>query len=369
MRRVLSAVAASLLAATASVSIATPALADKYRDDQWHLPFLEIAKVHKISQGEGVTVAVIDTGVDGDHPDLKGNVLTGFDVVKGGNGNGWGDLDGHGTGMAGLIAAHGHGSDDGALGIAPKAKILPIRIDTGSGIGLGDAMTIAVKEAVKRDAKIISLSVGTNLTAYDAIQEAIAAGVIVVSASGNRPKEEFVGAPGRWPGVVTVGATGKDGNVAEVSVRGEVLSLAAPGVDIVSTSKSGKYRIGTGTSPSAAIVSGTAALVWSKYPKLTSEQVITHLTATATDKGAAGRDPEYGFGVINPLKAVSTTPTVAPSASASSDIGRKLPPGMLSPDPADEEKNNVGTLLFAGAGVLVLVAIIAVILLARRRRT
>jgi type VII secretion-associated serine protease mycosin len=361
--------AASLLAAIGTLGIGSPALADKTRADQWHLSALDIPRAHQLSQGEGITVAVIDSGIKQDHPDLAGNVLPGLDVVPGGNGNGWGDTDGHGTGMAGLIAAHGHGANnaDGALGMAPKAKILPIRIAiTEAGGGNSIAMANAVDEAVKRGAKIISISQRTTAEkAYDAVQRAIKANVIVVAGVGNRPREEFIGDPAAWPGVVAVGATGKDGKVADVSVRGKALVLTAPGVEIVSTGVRGTgYRSGTGTSDSTAIVSGAAALVWSKYPNLKSTEVVQHLTATASDKGTPGRDEEYGWGEVNPVKALSTTPQLA--SASPSESAFKIPP-RVSPK-AEGSTSNTGLFIAIGVGVLVLAAIVGGFLLWRRGR-
>lgn len=359
--RLVKLVAAVLLAATTSLAATTPARADNVRTGQWHLSFLDVGKVHSLSQGDGIVVAVVDSGIDNNHPDLTGNVLPGFDVVAGGSGNGWGDKDGHGTGMAGLIAAHGHGAGnaDGALGIAPKAKILPIRIDTGSGVGAGDAMALAVDQAVQRGAKIISISVSTTAnSAYEAIQRAIKAGVIVVAAAGNRPAQEFIGDPAAYPGVVAVGAVGKDGNVADVSVRGRALSLSAPGVDIVSASHDGKYRIGSGTSDSAALVAGAAAVVWSKYPRLTGEQVVSHLTQTAADKGATGRDDEYGFGLVDIVKALNTAPVV-PSATTAGPTGNGLPP--LPPSTSDSG-GNTGLIIGIALGVLALIVVVVVVL-------
>jgi type VII secretion-associated serine protease mycosin len=358
--------AACVLAATTSLVIATPANADHVRNGQWHLSFLNITRVHELSQGDGIVVAVIDTGIDAQHPDLRGNVVTGLDVVAGGSGNGWGDKDGHGTGMAGLIAAHGHGSGnaDGALGVAPKAKILPIRIDTGAGVGAGDAMGLAVDEAVKRGAKIISISVtSTANSAYDAIQRALKAGLIVVAGAGNQPDRAFIGDPAAYPGVVAVGAVAKSGNVADVSVRGKALSLAAPGVDVVSTSHHGKYRIGTGTSDSTALVAGAAAVVWSKYPSLTNAQVVDQLTRTATDKGAPGRDEEYGFGVVDIVKALSTPPVLASSATATT--GNGLPP-LPTGTPAASDTNNTG--LIIGVAVAAVALLVSLIVMARIRR-
>lgn len=358
--------AASLLAAIGSLTISTPAKADSVRNQEWHLSFLEVAKAHQLAQGDGITVAVIDSGISNTHPDLTGNVLQGLDVVPGGSGNGWGDNDGHGTGMAGLIAAHGHGSGsgDGILGMAPKAKILPIRIAIeANGTGDSIAMANAVDAAVQRGAKIISISQRTTAEkAFDAVQRAIKANIIVVASVGNRPREEFIGDPAAWPGVVSVGAVDKSGKVADVSVRGKALMLTAPGVDVASTSKGTTYRAGTGTSDATAIVSGVAALVWSKYPSLSATQVISHMTATASDKGATGRDEEYGFGIVNPVKALSTTPA-PPSAGPSEEAPRIIP----RTSPQEEPKSNVGMYVAIGGGILVLVAIIIGVMVLRRR--
>jgi type VII secretion-associated serine protease mycosin len=339
--------------------------ADHIRDGQWHLAYLKVPDAHAISQGEGITVAVVDSGIDQDHPDLVGNVLPGLDVVAGGDGTGWGDADGHGTGMAGLIAAHGHGAGnvDGALGLAPKAKILPIRINTGSGMGDGTALALAVDEAVKRGAKIISVSINSTAHSYDAVQRAIAAGVIVVASTGNQPREFFIGDPAAYPGVVAVGAVGKDGTIADVSVRGPAVALVAPGVDIVSTSYEAGYRIGTGTSPSTAIVSGAAALVWSKYPWLTSTQVVDHLTSTATDRGAPGRDTEYGFGVLDVLNALTTPPvTASPTGTA---IQAQTAPIVAPREPG---RSVLALLVIGGIGAAVLVVAVIVVVLRSRRR-
>ena len=152
------------LVAVVGMTVASPTGADRIRDEQWHLSHLDIASAHAISQGEGITVAVVDSGIDEDHPDLAGNVLDGYDVVVGGAGNGWGDVDGHGTGMSGLIAAHGHGPDgaEGAMGIAPRAQILPLRIKTTEGYGDGSAMALAIDEAVRRGADIITVTVNSD---------------------------------------------------------------------------------------------------------------------------------------------------------------------------------------------------------------
>jgi type VII secretion-associated serine protease mycosin len=375
MNRLFRAVAASLLAATSTLAIAAPAQADRYRDGQWHLPFLNVAEAHKISQGEGITVAVIDTGVDAEHPDLSGNVLPGLDVVAGGNGNGWGDRLGHGTGMASLIAGHGHGSgnSEGVLGLAPKAKILPIRINTSADegqAGNGVAMARGVDEAINRGAKIISISQKSDSAAQDALEKAAAErGVIIVAAAGNRNLENLIIDPAAFEGVVAVGAVGKDGQIADISVRDKKLELAAPGVDIVAAnilnnSTGSRYSIGTGTSGATAIVAGVAALVWAKYPQATSKQIIQQLNATAADKGDAGRDDEYGFGVVDPVKAL-TAPLPTPSTTGAAPSADVSAPHV---DASPETKSSNGLLLAIG-GVVLLAILIAVILLVARRRS
>src|SRR6266508_4890869 len=124
------------------------AYADSIRDRQWYLTYLKADQLHKITQGAGVTVAVIDSGVDGHHPDLAGNVLQGKDFIK--PGTGWTDTDGHGTAIASLIAGHGHGPGhhDGILGLAPAAKILPVRTGTSAEVQGGqDRIVDAIRWA------------------------------------------------------------------------------------------------------------------------------------------------------------------------------------------------------------------------------
>jgi len=189
--RVVRTAAALLCAAAVAIIPAPPAHANNIRSDQWHLDFLRISEVHRITRGEGVTVAVIDSGVE-PHPDLRDNLLPGIDVADGGSGDGREDHDGHGTAMAGLIAAHGRGGNSGVLGIAPAAKILPIRYETptmpGGEIGAGRRVAKGIDWAVAQGAKVINLSIGGGPAAElrEAVERAIAADVVVVAAAGNR---------------------------------------------------------------------------------------------------------------------------------------------------------------------------------------
>jgi type VII secretion-associated serine protease mycosin len=375
--------AASLLAAVATVGVGAPAHADRYRNDQWFLPFLRVSEAHAISQGEGVTVALIDSGVEGGHPDLTGNVLKGFDTIVGGDGDGWGDDEGHGSSMAGLIAGHGHGAGnrDGVLGLAPKAKILPIRISTAKGHGGGDAIAIGIDEAVKRGVKIISISESApsadSSVLIKAVERAHAAGVLIIAAAGNQPENFYVAAPGRYPGAVAVGAVDQKGAVAPVSTRGAEVQLVAPGVDITSTSRINKatntqYRRSSGTSPATAITAGVAALVWSKYPQLTADDVLERMTRTAVDKGPAGRDNDYGFGLIDPVAAL-TAPAASPSAAAPTvapSVEVSLPELPGTPDSGGLSRLFTGVVLLVVVlvGAVLVIAGIAVFLVLRKRR-
>ncbi|MCP2325455.1 type VII secretion-associated serine protease mycosin [Hamadaea flava] len=360
--------ALAALAASAVLASATPAAAhgDAIRAKQWHLGYLNIAQAHQIAQGQGITVAVIDTGV-ADHPDLTGNVLTGVDVIKGGTGNGRADDTGHGTGMAGIIAAHGHGTNnrDGALGIAPKAKILPIRMSVGTGskaVEGGDKpVAEGIRWAIQHGAKIINISQSVgDLETLRAVNEAQAAGVLIFAAAGNTDaRDDAVQVPARYPWAVAVAGLDEKGNHLSTSLTGDEVELAAPAKDIYSDSRGGIWRFGTGTSDATAIVSGVAALVWSKFPQLTAAEVLHRLEATATDKGTPGRDPVYGFGAIDPIKAL--TADVAPSASPTKSAS-PLPTYSPRPPEAAPSTSNTGLIVGLAAGGLVLLAIIALVL-------
>nr|WP_225946532.1 type VII secretion-associated serine protease mycosin [Plantactinospora soyae] len=353
---------------------AVPAYADQARDNQWHLPFLKVAEAHRISQGAGVTVAVIDTGVD-PHPDLRNNLLTGTVTYAGGSGNGKqdGDPNGHGTGMAGLIAAHGRGAN-GALGIAPQAKIVPIQDERGDG-GSADDLAKGVEWATSKRVDVISISsnAGGTPRLRAAVEAAIKANIIVVAGVGNRPKSLLVGFPAGFPGVLAVGATDRKGDHADVSVTGNRVVIAAPGVDIYSTSVDGRYRKGTGTSDSTAIVAGAAALVRSKFPDLSAEEVVHRLTATADDKGAPGRDEEYGYGVVNLVAALTADVPPLEGAASPSATANPTPSqadGNAAPNP-ENRSNTASTVLIVvlvAFVVLGLLVTLLVVLLLRRRQ-
>ncbi|MCX5069228.1 S8 family serine peptidase [Micromonospora lupini] len=276
-----------------------------------------------ISKGDGIVVAVPDTGVD-PHPDLSENLLTGIDTVAGGSGDGRKDSNSHGTSMAGLIAAHGRASDTGALGIAPRSKILPIMASTSDNFGEADDLAAAIEYAISESAQVISISSGGASTPrlVRAVETAIAANIVIVAAAGNVPNQP-ISYPASEEDVIAVGGVDRLGRHAAFSATGPEVDVVAPAVDIYSTSYGGKYSKGTGTSSATAIVAGAAALIRSKYPYLPAQEVAHRLTATAIDKGPPGRDDEYGYGVIDLVAALTADvpPLGFESVSAPADAG------------------------------------------------
>ena len=351
-----------------------PAFADSTRDRQWHLAALNITKAQKISDGDGVTVAVIDTGVKADHRDLVGNLLPGFDFIANDT-KGWVDDNGHGTAMAGIIAGHGHGPGhaDGTLGVAPAAKILPIRVLDATDRPSLD-IPKAIDKAVSQGVGVISMSfVTTNSDDLDrALDNAAKADVVLVAGSGNRPENVLVQYPAKYPRVVAVGATGRNGGLSKVSVTGEELAITAPGDDIATTSNTGAYREADGTSNSTAIVAGAAALVRAEFPELSASEVVHRLTATATDKGPPGRDSDYGFGELNlvaaltaDVPAASGQPSVAASASVAGTSAAGVPLGGSA---VRVDWVAVGVVLAVAGLFVVLVVALSVWLVVRSRR-
>ncbi|MFY1700430.1 S8 family serine peptidase [Micromonospora sp. WMMA1923] len=305
--------AISLLTTAGHASSASDG-SERVRSDQWHLNYLKATEAHRITQGEGVTVAIPDTGVD-PHPDLRENLLRGTDIISGID-DGRADKSGHGTSMAGLVAAHGRGANLGALGIAPKASILPIRAKMDNKGGDIEYLADSIEWAIANGADVISVSAvsGTNTRLETSLRTAQQSNIIVVAAAGNRPDDSFVGYPASEPGVVAVGGIDREGNHATVSVTGPEIDVVAPAVDLYSTSYQGKYSKGTGTSGATAIVAGAVALIRAKYPSLPAREVVHRLTYTAVDKGPPGRDDQYGYGVIDLVAAL--TADVPPSWSA-----------------------------------------------------
>ncbi|MCF3175392.1 S8 family serine peptidase [Streptomyces sioyaensis] len=386
--RMLRAVSGVTLAGAMLFGSAPAALADQNRDDQWPLKAFDAASIWKESTGKGVTVAVIDDPVNGIHPDLKGNVLPGKSFIDGGRGDRKGPGD-HGTGMASLIAGHGHGAGnaDGVMGLAPDAKILPVASpEFGAGVG-NTALGDWIRYAVDQDASVINLSINpTGLTDSDrrAVAYAAQKDVLVVAGAGNDGESRFSDLAS-LPGVVSVGAVDKTGQVWEKSSSGSQLMLSAPGVEITSASAApGKYRLANGTSDSTAYVSGAAALLRSKFPDLTAGQVANRLVKTAGLPPGQERlklpDPHYGYGFIRPLRALredipagsKNGPLKTPPTEPGPVTGGASAPGLPGTpgNQASEQKGSgLGTAAIVGiaAGVLVVVAVIVVVVVRQQK--
>uniref|UniRef100_A8M2U6 Peptidase S8 and S53 subtilisin kexin sedolisin n=1 Tax=Salinispora arenicola (strain CNS-205) TaxID=391037 RepID=A8M2U6_SALAI len=364
----------ALIPVAVAVPTGTPP-ADQVRDHQWHLSYLDVDSAHRHSQGEGVVVAVPDTGVN-PHPDLRRNLLPGIDLIER-SPDGRQDTEGHGTKMAGLIAAHGRSDGSGALGIAPKAKILPIKaiydeFDPAI-VDEDNYLAVAVERAAASGAKVISISASGpfRFRLERAIKAAIAANVVVVAGVGNWPDDTRVTYPAKMEGVIAVGGVDRNGRVADISTRGPEVDIVAPCVDVYSTSFDSRYRGGTGTSNSTAIVAGAAALVRAKFPDLSAEEVAHRLTATAVDKGPPGHDEQYGHGVVDLVAALTAdVPPLATPRSPTTDA----PPvrSWVQPEAGgDPEADSASTTArgLATLGVLVAAggAWIAIVKYRRRR--
>jgi type VII secretion-associated serine protease mycosin len=338
--------AGRLAAAGAALALvagwAAPARADEVRDRQWYLKPLKVAEAHRISRGAGVVVGVIDTGVGADHPDLRGAVLAGTNTVRE-NGRGDADTEGHGTAMAALIAGRGRSGERGLLGIAPAARILPIRPSDDTYF-VADGITWAMRHGA--DVLSMSFAVQDSEELQAAVDAARRADIVLVASAGNTgDRGNAVEYPGAYPGVLAVGAVDRRGRVARFSQHGPQVDIVAPGVDMYTAGLAGTYRLGWGSSNSAAIVAGAAALVRARYPELSAEQVVDRLTATAADRGDPGRDDHYGHGALDlvaaltapqpvpssagPLAAVPVGPAPAAARSAGTGPGGGVPPWVV----------------------------------------
>ncbi|MFJ9121633.1 type VII secretion-associated serine protease mycosin [Streptomyces sp. NPDC102394] len=367
------------------LTAAPTASADYVRDGQWPLTAYDAEKVWKTSQGSGITVAVVDSGVQASHPDLKGQVLKGKDFTGAGNADE--DSDGHGTGMASLIAGHGHGADNssGVMGLAPKVKILPVRVDTTENKIDTSAWAAGVRYAVDHGASVINLSLG-DTSAYPgskaakAIAYAQAHDVVVVAASGN--DSGTVSYPAALPGVVAVSAVDQNLNFWDKSNTGSV-TVAAPGVQTPQadpTSSTG-YVKADGTSGSAAYVSAIVALLRSKYPDLTAGQIINRLIKSASfvnykDKKAP--DKELGYGIARPGSALTMDipkgpkegPLAQASPSTSTQSGSASGNDNQSQAAKEKDKSSSsGLLLIAGiAAAVIVLGIVFAVIRSRRNR-
>jgi subtilisin family serine protease len=314
----------------ATLSFAAPARADTIRTgQQWVFSMLNIDPAWQVTRGQGVTVAVVDSGVDGSVSDLKGQVTEGPDFTgvdtRLSNSN-WGV---HGTWMASLIAGHGHdGGVSGVIGVAPDARILSVRVipdhadprynayEHEPESRIQSSLAAGIDYAVASGAQVISMSIGyssPSSAVRKALLNAFAHGVVVVASAGNsgssvgtyhegQAPESF---PADYPSVISVGAVSSSGSVAGFSSDNLSVQLAAPGVNVPAQGRDGQYWYVSGTSPACALVAGIAALIKSRYPHLAPDLVAKALTSTTTDGPPGGYDSQVGFGIVDAAAALA----------------------------------------------------------------
>ncbi|MFJ1549101.1 type VII secretion-associated serine protease mycosin [Streptomyces sp. NPDC088246] len=383
-------------------AVAPAASADTMRDREWYLDRMQAAEMWKTSTGKGITVAVLDTGVIPSVSELTGRVLPGKNFVEPQRGA-HKDKDGHGTAMAMLIAGNGV-NGQGVKGLAPDARILPLTVFGSSkeaGTNHLSALLAAIRYAADSDAKIINMSLAYESFTLDederaqiqqAVDYAVKRGKLLLAGSGNTGDSgNYVGYPAATAGVAGIGAVDKTSSVTKFSVSGPQVALAAPGEDIPIRCVDGEtgYCSSWGTSQATAIASASAALIWSKHPSWTGNQVLRVMMNTA-GKPTKGAIPSryIGYGTVRPRVAVlgdpgdpgpadvnplvaARSPKKSPSPSASDSSGSgpsnpsKQPASSAASEKSDDGKG-AGAIVWITVGVGVVV-VVGVVLLLRRR--
>jgi serine protease len=277
-----------------------PKLSEQYLHSQLNIP-----KAQEKAGNNEVVVAVIDSGVDKKHPDLKNNIVSEINMID--------PMrkpvpDLHGTHVAGIIAAE-KDNGIGGMGVNPNAKILAIDVFNGAPFASDYVIAEGILYAVENGAQVINMSLGSELPSpiiEDAVNQALEAGVVVVAAAGNSGAnlKEY---PAGFKGVISVGATNEKKQLADFSTFGPSVDIVAPGENIYSTAYTGKSTFSEldGTSMASPVVAGVVSLLLSKNPDLTPYQVEQLLEQTATDLGEEGYDIKYGHGLVNPVGALA----------------------------------------------------------------
>jgi type VII secretion-associated serine protease mycosin len=361
-----------------ALAVALPLLlaAQTIEEQEWHLDALDVYSAQDRTRGDGVIVGVIDSGVDAKHPDLAGRVLPGIGFGSAKGTDGTTDTDGHGTGMAAIIA--GTGRNGGALGIAPGAKILPIASAEKTQFAL-DVVADSIRWATDHGAKVINLSLGftgsTTPGLVRAVDYAVEKDVVLVAATGNEGKG--VSAPANIDGVIAVAGTNREGLPWKSSNVGADTVLAAPAEGIVTASPVSVYESGyaemDGTSAASAIVAGVAALVRARHPEMPAKDVVNALVRTAKDLDRPGRDERTGFGLVDPSAAVNAqlppverNPLLPPPKPSTAPAPTAVAQGRPAQPVAVRDR-----LPFVGAtvgGVALLTALLIALPAARSRR-
>jgi len=330
---------------SAAASPAAAAPADVVRDSQsWVLDMLDVPSAWSVTKGAGVTVAVIDSGVSQNVSDLAGSVTMGHDLTglstQPSNPR-WGQ---HGTWMASIIAGHGHdGGFDGIIGVAPRARILSIRVipdkddpgfrtyDSEQEQSIQRSLAEGIMDAVKDGATVISMSIGYSAASgavRAALQDAYQHGVVLVASSGNsghndeRRNHGFapVSFPANYPGVISVGALDRLGAPVGFSSNNLSVQVAAPGVRVPAQGRDGLYWTVDGTSPACALVAGVAALIKSRYQHIPPALVTEALTTTARHGPSGVYNERTGFGTVDAAAALQAAGKLMAARAAASQV-------------------------------------------------
>lgn len=348
----------------------------KYEGRPWSLQRVLLDELWTQSRGKGVRVAVIDTGVDIKNPQLKDAVDVGSGrnllpkdlkdengtKIERGKENGTTDTVGHGTKVAGIIAARPT-KGTGFVGLAPDATIIPVQQNDAEGHGTAETLAEAITYAVQEGADVINISQDTANAVEptpllkQAVDAALAKEVVIVASAGNdglggNVKETY---PASYDGVLAVASSDRNNERAAFSQSGEFVGIAAPGVDMVSTVPGGGHCADNGTSFSAPYVAGVAALIKAKHKDWTRKQIVAQLQQTA-ERSIAGHDRLVGWGVVDPVRALTEddNPVEEPVANEGLDRAEAPTPAELHLGETAEERNaRLATYVVVGGGVLV----------------
>jgi type VII secretion-associated serine protease mycosin len=358
--------------------------------EQPQLGAINAQKAWAVTRGSGVTVAVLDTGVDGSVPDLAGSVTTGPDETAGVDPRGYHPPRLHGTYIASLIAGHGSGAGrrSGVIGVAPAAKILSVRVILDDGEpGFGefaaesandDAIGAGITYAVRHGARVINMSLGSTAPTKGlraALAAAAAQGVVEVAAAGNNGAAQHgytpLSYPAAFPGVISVAAVGPDGKRAAFSDSNSSVLLSAPGVNVVGAGPSGSYLEADGTSPASAIVAGVAALIRARYPRLTPVQVEQAMLTSARYRPSGGYSPATGFGEVDAPAALAAAARLStgPAATGVAATGRFAHPGPIQVVHRDHTRVAAYTVAAIVLSLGFLVLLVVLIVRIRRLRS
>lgn len=315
-----------------------------YSSYQWHLPKVGAPTAWDATTGSaGVTIAVVDSGVQANHPDLVGRVLAGYDFVN--NDADPADDNGHGTAVAGVAAAKGN-EGVGVAGAAWDVSVLPVKVMNSSGSGSYSAIASGITYAADRGAKIINLSLGgsaSSSTLQNAVAYAWSKGCLVVAAAGNNASGTAV-YPAAYPNVVAVSATTQADTLASFSSYGSSVDLSAPGENITTSWINSGYVTISGTSFSSPLTAGVAALALSRNPALSNTQLSSLLIGNTDDLGAAGYDIYFGSGRLNAAKVVAAAgvaDTTAPVTAVTNPANGSSISGLRSVSVAVASSDNV----------------------------